>query len=450
MIKYCKKYTLVLILSLFLVACADDDHFDPHLKNSQNPKAYLNSKTERMPVLSPSEQAKAYEAFLKHYYSPWFDKSSIFRDPAFKKYMERSVSDLTYKRGYDENRHHHSRKWLSDIVEDINLPNFPNHLQNAIITRPTFQRALPTIKPSFTSNDKPGFTFPFDDFQGSFLPANTPVKILQVSKNHAWYFVQSNGSSGWVIANTVAVVDEKFIKNWQENKGYIEFKNDHIPVIDREHLFRFMSHMGAIYPIQSETPENYIIAIAVKDPNGKAIISRAEVSKKNADKIPLLASPENVAKIAERFIGMPYGWGDIYGYRDCSATTKDLFSYFGIWLPRDSERQSELGGKKTVVEKLENLQKLKMLEAQGIPFFTLVHLDGHIMLYLGKKDGKFYVLHDMWGLKTKHWFREEGRAVVGKTVITPIDFGKDYINVKASLLDRMLDFTVLTQPNGKG
>lgn len=443
--QFIRKYTLIFILPLFLIACADDDHFNPRLKNSQNPQDYVDSKTAQIPVLSSKKQAEVYQNFLSHYYSPWFDKATTFTDSSFKEYVKKTLQALTHRPGYDENEHRHSKEWLTDIVDNIDVETFPNHLQNAIVTRATIERSLPTNKPSFTALRKPGFTYPFDDLQESFLPENLPVKILQESQNHAWDLILNNGSMGWVKASALAVVDDQFIQKWRQNKGYIEFKNDHIAVIDQNNIYRFMSRMGAIYPIQSETANHYIIAIAIKNLDGKAIMTSAKIDKKNAYKIPLLATPENVAKIAKQFIGMPYGWGDLYGYRDCSATTKDVFSYFGIWLPRDAAQQAELGGKEFHVKDFKNATRLKMLDAKGIPFFTLIHLDGHIMLYLGKKDGKYYVFHDMWGLKTKHWFRDEGRAVVGKTVITPLDFGERYINVKASLLDRMRGFTVLIQ-----
>jgi cell wall-associated NlpC family hydrolase len=438
------RYSLMAILPVLLVACADEDHFDPHLKNKQDPLAYLDAKTAKTSVMWANQAAKTYQAFLKHYYSPWTDKASTFTDKPFKNFVKGSVRNFSYHLGYDENQHHHSRKWMNKIVENIRLASFPNRLQNAIVVRSAIERSMPTNKPSFASRSKPGHTFPFDDFQDAFLAENLPVKILQESKDRAWDLVQTNGSMGWVKASALATVNSEFIKKWQENKGYIEVNRDHVSVIDHKNVYRFMARMGAIYPIQSETSSDYIINIAIKNPDGKAMITTVKIAKKNADKIPLMATPENVAKIAKRFIGKPYGWGELYGYRDCSATLKDIFSYFGIWLPRDASQQADLGGKEFHVKDFKNSEKLKMLEEKGIPFFTLVHLDGHIMLYLGQKDGKTYVLHDMWGLKTRRLFRSNGRAVVGKTVITPIDFGHKYINVKASLLDRMIDFTNLS------
>jgi cell wall-associated NlpC family hydrolase len=48
--------------------------------------------------------------------------------------------------------------------------------------------------------------------------------------------------------------------------------------------------------------------------------------------------------MANELIGEAYGWGGLYQNRDCSAMVRDMFSPFGIWLPRHSEDQAREGG----------------------------------------------------------------------------------------------------------
>ena len=84
---------------------------------------------------------------------------------------------------------------------------------------------------------------------------------------------------------------------------------------------------------------------------------------------------------------------------------------------------------------LSKTEKTNVLLQKGIPFFTIIHLPGHILLYLGKTHDDIFVFHDMWGLRTKNLFSQEGRKIVGKTVITPITFGKQYYDVKKTFLD---------------
>jgi hypothetical protein len=54
-----------------------------------------------------------------------------------------------------------------------------------------------------------------------------------------------------------------------------------------------------------------------------------------------------------------------------------------------------------------------------------------------------YVFQDIWALKTFRPFQSQGREVIGKTIITPITFGKDYWNVPKNLLNKSTDLIIL-------
>ena len=84
-----------------------------------------------------------------------------------------------------------------------------------------------------------------------------------------------------------------------------------------------------------------------------------------------------------------------------------------------------------------------MIIAQAVPFLTLIHKPGHILVYLGHKGNTIYVLHNTWGLKTINLFGCEGRAIIGKTVITPLALGHHYLNVPASILSHVDKMSVL-------
>lgn len=438
------KISIVFILFLFLSACAKENTFDPHLKNKQNAFAYLNEKTKNNPILSLQQQQLAFANFLQHYYSPWTDQDRLFTNQQIKVFFDEQIVDLNKNPGWNFNRHPHTQQWSNELISNMNMGQFPNHLQNAIITHSADERAFPTNTTSYSSVTDPAHFYPFDNFQNAFLVAGMPVKILQESKNKAWALIINNASIGWVAADNLAPVDDNFIKAWNNNQGHIAFKADGIAIIDVNGVFRSVSSMGGIYPIAEETKTDFIINIPVKNINGMAVIEKAIVNKNAAVKIPVPTTPQNIATVANQFIGMPYGWGGIYGYRDCSATTKAILSYFGIWLPRTSTQQAVANGRLIDVSALTNAEKLQILRQQGVPFFTIIHLPGHIMLYLGDVGNKLYVLHDMWGLKTYGVF-QSGRAVIGSTVITPIDFGADYLNVTHSLLDRVIGITILNE-----
>jgi hypothetical protein len=144
-------------------------------------------------------------------------------------------------------------------------------------------------------------------------------------------------------------------------------------------------------------------------------------------------------------MGQPYGWGDLYGNRDCSGTVKDLFAPFGLWLPRNSSKQAQVG-EVISLEDLTPRQREERLLQEGIPFVTLVRLPGHIMLYLGEYEGRAALLHTLWGVRTRTLAGREGRWLVGKTVITGLAPGMEqdgfFLSISA-LLERVESMNIL-------
>lgn len=183
--------------------------------------------------------------------------------------------------------------------------------------------------------------------------------------------------------------------------------------------------------------------MSVTDPYQNASIQIARLRKKYASHFPTTIQPDNIATMANKLIGMPYDWGSMYEYRDCSATQMDLFAPFGIWLPRNSSQQMEKGGTLIDLSGLSNTEKETMIIQHAIPFLTLIHLPGHIMLYIGHAGKQIYVFHTTWGLKTINLLGTSRRAVIGRTIITPIRFGQNYLNVMQSFLDRVDSMTQL-------
>jgi hypothetical protein len=148
------------------------------------------------------------------------------------------------------------------------------------------------------------------------------------------------------------------------------------------------------------------------------------------------ATQRNVASVINQFLGQIYGWGGLYGYRDCSLTLHDLFLPFGIWLWVNSADQQK--GDVISLQGLSRQQKEKIIQEKGLPFFSLIGLKGHVMLYLGQWNGQSVVFQNMWGIHTFRLFREDGRIIVGKAVITTLQPGKEQWNVFHTQLDRVV------------
>ena len=188
------------------------------------------------------------------------------------------------------------------------------------------------------------------------------------------------------------------------------------------------------------------VLVATAGKNGQALLQKGFVSAEAAAEKPLRFNRVNAARIANELIGEPYGWGGLYGNRDCSAMTRDFFTVFGIWLPRHSADQVKETGFLVDLQGLSAMEKEKTIIAKGIPYLSLLWRKGHVMLYIGQKDGRALIFHNAWGVRTKDLQGREGRKIIGQAVITTLEPGKELRNVDTdagSLLDHIAAMNIL-------
>jgi hypothetical protein len=179
------------------------------------------------------------------------------------------------------------------------------------------------------------------------------------------------------------------------------------------------------------------------------------VRLKNSDVTtkPLFINKTNLTEIASGVMKSNYGWGGLYEERDCSSTLRDIFTPFGIWMPRNSRQQSRIG-KVISFKDLNTTEKEALIKEKAIPFETFLHRKGHIMLYLGTYDDNIMILHNMWGIKTVDDNADEGRIIIGKVVISTLKIGSeqegfDYNESLLPKLDRMNIFTYKAEEKKK-
>jgi hypothetical protein len=175
------------------------------------------------------------------------------------------------------------------------------------------------------------------------------------------------------------------------------------------------------------------LLIPVRGKDGFADAVRWTPEEGAAEPFPVRFTPKNAARAIDAMMGEPYGWGGKSGLRDCSAMTRDYFSTFGIWLPRNSGDQS-VTGLRVSLKNMTSDERAETITRDGVPFATLIHMPGHIMLYLGLYDGEPAVFHNTWGVAVRG-----GRAVVGRAVVSGLRLGEEIPGKPANslLIDRM-------------
>jgi len=413
------------------------------IKNySQDPMHYISSTNA---TLNTSKKQSKYlqKAYLSRYFSPWTNSND---EP--KTLITDRFNDIESTPYYRENKQPLNAAWIKSIKENVDLDSYPNTQKKAITLTSTQLRLLPTEKPLFKDFSLPGQGFPFDLLQNSSVAPNTPLYVSHLSKDKAWAYVITPFASGWIPTTELAFVNKSFINSFQKKKFVVITKDD-ISLSDKHGNFVLTGQLGMIFPLNEIKKNTFTILIAIADTQKKAHLINASISKEHAT---LFASPLNtsdIAKLAAHLIQQPYGWGGLFNNRDCSSMLKDLFTPFGLWLPRNSAAQALQGGQFIDLSQLSNADKEKQIIEQGTPFLTLIWLKGHIMLYIGHENGKALVFHNIWGLKTKEQDGSEGRKIIGKAVITTLEPGKELpeINSQPLLLNRIQGMTLLLPNN---
>lgn len=410
----------------------------------QDCNVYLNPATSNTELLAPVVAKLFHARFKERHFAPWHrTEPSYSPQEAFRGFQRFASQTL-----FGENKCKRGGNWLADLQLLAGVESYPNTNRRAITIANTSLRLLPTDKPAFYDFVAPGEGYPFDQVQESAVWSGTPVFISHTSTDGSWVLAEVPFASGWLSAADIAFTDTSFMEAF-ETEALVAFVKDSTPVSSDDQVFRFVGRLGAVLPLSAVEKQHLEVLAPAADVSRRAVLLRATISRQDAVLMPLAATPRHFAMLINRLLGQPYGWGGLYGNRDCSATLKDLFTPFGIWLPRNSPQQARQG----IFISLRDLdlrQKEQMILDKGVPFLTVIWMPGHIMLYVGTHQGKPLVFHNTWGLKTQSASGGESRKIIGKAVITTLEPGQELPNLarpKGNLLYRIEAMTFLGLPS---
>jgi hypothetical protein len=377
--------------------------------------------------MSAAEQSQILPQFHERYFAPWTATEPLFNINM----VTEGVKALAGKTWYGENRRIVEPKHIQSLLFLADLDRLPSINQLGVVTKPTFIRVLPTIRPFYKTPDD----FPFDHLQFSEIKPNEPVRILHASKDGAWLYIETSYANGWVEPDAVRLANEALQKRMLNSAQIVIVKD--FPVIRTEQgKVLPQPKIGTLYPLVKEEANHWLVDVTVAENNQHAALITARIAKSDARHHPLPFTAEAVTLVGNELLKTPYGWGELYRNRDCSATTRDFFLSFGIWLPRNSMKQIT-SGPFLPLAGLSSANKEKIIREQGIPFRTLVHQKGHVMLYVGLHEGKPTILHTVWALRYKPKNCPEKKFYIGDTVLSTLEAGKELPLSKGTTLDQL-------------
>ena len=353
---------------------------------------------------------------------------------------------ISYKAGdsYGENFQLLKQEFFNEMLDNANFSKYATVNAKAITLKHVNIRAFPTVKPLLRNPRKAGEGFPFDYLQNSTLHANKPLFISHYSKDREWVYAFCSFTSGWIKANEIVFLKKEYTDSWQKAQQ-IFFIKENIPVYSKRGNFLFSSKIGMMLALISEDDKNFIALAISAYKNNTPLFEKVKISKKIAKKDTLNLNRKSLTNIMSEVFRSNYGWGGIYGQRDCSSTLRDMYAPFGIWLPRNSSQQAKVG-KIINLEGLSDKEKISLIKEQAIPFQTLLYKKGHILLYVGIFNNEIVVFHNTWGIRTKQ-DDIEGRVIIGKTIFSTLKLGKNLANYDkdGEILKNLKSMNILTR-----
>lgn len=378
--------------------------------------------------------------YEKYYFNVWNDKEP-----------RETLEDVkwpfnVYKAGdsYGENLQLLKQEFFDKMLDNANFDKYGTLNAKAVTLRHVNIRAFPTIKPLFRDPKKAGEGFPFDYLQNSTLHANKPLFISHYSKDKEWVYAFSSFTSGWIKSSEIVFLKKEHVDLWQKAQQIFLVKED-VPIYSSDGTFLFSSKIGMMLALISEDNKNFTALAISSYKNSSPKFEKVKISKDMARKDVLNLDREALTSIMSEVFKSNYGWGGMYGQRDCSSMLRDMYAPFGIWLPRNSSQQAKVG-KIINLENLPDEEKISMIKNLAVPFQTLLYKKGHIVLYVGTFKDEIIVFHNTWGIKTKK-DDIEGRVVIGKSVFSTLRLGKNLENYdkEGEILGNLESMNILTQ-----
>ena len=350
----------------------------------------------------------------------------------------------SYKAGdtYGEDFNLIDKDFFISMKENSNFDTYKSINKSALTLKHLNIRAFPTNKPLFRDPTLAGEGFPFDYMQNSTVSANKPIFISHYSKDKEWAYIFTSFTGGWIKVDELVIIEKKYTSLWQKAEQVFLIKDD-VSIYDEKGVFLFKSRVGMMLPLIGEDKDNYIVLSVSSYKNSQPNYHKSKISKKISHKGIMNFNKDNLKLVMNEISKSKYGWGGVFNERDCSSTLRDIYTPFGLWLPRNSSQQAKVG-KIIKLDGLDDEQKLQLIKEKAIPFKTLLHKKGHILLYVGVYNDEVVAFHNIWGIKTKK-DSIEGRIVVGKAVYSTLNLGKNqnYYDNESAILKNLDSLNIL-------
>jgi len=431
-----KKY-LLLFMILFLTACQDIGDNKPLLTPSKkrqpifivNPNRHLNiadfwirQLENPSKIIMNHKKIQKFNDRIAHkqgLYSNFKDLNRFYGSSWIRSTILESFKSLKRSTRYFSDNSSINSKFYKQIKSELNLSTLKAKKRTtryAMTINYTNQRIIPTQKAMLKRKNQ----IYFDRNQNSALDIATPIAILHSTKDGSWHYGIAPTSSGWVRDQDIVFGKRKQILNYLNSKNFIVTTASKTSLLIKGVYHDYM-RMGVKIPYLLSVDDNIMVQIPTRNnENNRLIFSNATVKKRDIHIGYLPYTQENILIQAFKFLHQPYGWGGMFGEQDCSKFIQEIYATTGLYIPRNSASQSRVGQLKIDLNSLNRATRLEQLEKSAKPAISILHLKGHIVLYIGNHNGEPFIIHTVWGSSSRHF-------ALGRTAVTSLNFN-GYLN----------------------
>lgn len=311
------------------------------------------------------------------------------------------------------------------LEEEMNLSGIPArvNVRFALVTSCTSQRLLPAGVGLYSG----ARGMDVDRLQNSFLDIGTPLAVFHATRDGSWIYAASTLSEGWVKAEDVGFCSRDVVGVYLDAEPFVvtlRAKTDlYLDGKLRNHLS--YARMGCRFPAKGPGGERARrVTLPFRGGDGRCAFGEAYVAEGDVSEGYLAYTPRTIILQAFEFLHSPYGWGDMHGGQDCSRFIEEVFSTVGIQLPRNSLQQARVGRLVASFDgSVPEEQRRSVLSRSSCGGISILHMKGHIMLYLGCVGGDPYAIHDMQGYYEPAPGGERLR-VVNRVVVSNLRLGE--------------------------
>ena len=290
-----------------------------------------------------------------------------------------------------------------DIARNLQSAADYNIVRFGVPVRNCALRSFPTDDVCYTEpND-----VEFDMNMESLLKVWEPVAVLYESADGLWYCVRCGTCQGWVKKENIAIAGKSVLRSIFARDFAVVTGNRIIEDVDHNNPngerpeLTMGTRLPLADPIDSvagvSTLYSHSVLLPHRGTDGRLKVRTARLPfSADMSKGFLPYTQRNIINQAFKMLGERYGWGGMWGARDCSAFVKDIYSVFGIELPRNSGWQTKIPSYHADLSQMAPKDKAVFIMKQ--PAGAILQMGGHIMMYIGRYRGKPYMINDMYGI----------------------------------------------------